>query len=313
MEKLEGKLHIRNTAKIPDYHAKDHVADKLEGFMADEKKLSVPIESLYGPESRERSLKVFEIVKEELRARGIENPILAPVFYKKDLAAEMRSTGRATAREISIFNLTIENMELKQLSMFKTLVHELYHSVARETFLVLNAKHDDGYVQTVSTQITQGASFTPVYGKRNEHGYLLEEGAAVQFEERAFSQVKKLFSEETQLLHDDAIAGFAKDMNKTADQNAEEYPLYAFLIDTTSPKAKFLENPNYAASREVVKYLTSVIPDFLSILEQGRTQGKIFPLARAIDGAFGKGWYRKLSTAITEQARDMLPELKAAK
>ena len=67
----------------------------------------------------------------------------------------------------------------------------------------------------------------------------------------------------------------------------------------------------YLGSEMLVTYLKKEIPNFSQLVEEFRVQGKRLPLARAVEGRFGSGSYRKIFSATENEAIDLWQELQA--
>ncbi|MDD5341972.1 MAG: hypothetical protein PHI73_01400 [Patescibacteria group bacterium] len=57
-------------------------------------------------------------------------------------------------------------------------------------------------------------------------------------------------------------------------------------------------------------FLSRQIPKFFEIIEQARINGKVLPLARAVENKFGRGSYKRIFTAGEDEALNVLEEIR---
>ena len=153
---------------------------------------------------------------------------------------------------------------------------------------------------TLHTQIDidEGVS----YSTKNEP-LLFEEGMASLFEESITPKIKELFSDDTRSEYDELV--------QIALENIEEPELSdEFDINIRQVEGGMqYSSSQYSGSRKVVKYLKTEIDGFLVLVENARIKRHTLPLARAIEKRFGKGSYRRLTTAHAIEANQVLSEL----
>src|SRR3989338_979312 len=348
IENFDEKIHIRNRTSVKDFVVKNILKEHLEEIADAHRDTSVSINEILGSECSENFRQLFHIIREKLKNRDIDKPSFSKLFFQKINADDVGKLGFSAPLYVNIYDRNIKDFSLKQLSMFRTIIHESYHSIARYKFVLSENKDIDGHITGLDIRSeSSGASFTPEGSILNEHGNLLEEGSAVQFENEIFEEAKKLFPKEKIQLYENFINESKKqlelqkkkfqinvfkemrkllpDTAKNALDKAEEEikltdnekeRLFATLdIESynDSGEVTFSSNEAYEFSMQVSNYLKQIIPDYLILLEKARVQGKILPLARAIDGTLGVGWYRRISTAKTDEASNILTELKSIK
>lgn len=352
MKNFEKKFHIKNKTDYFDLDIKNSAEIILDQQFEIGKSNSVSLESMLGPDSLEIVRGVFEILKETLKERGIDNPVFSSIFFKQEGPKE-EIGGISFPTHIEIFNRPIENQGLKQIELVRTIIHELYHSIGKQSFVVTEIV-ENGEPGLIMDSALSGASFKGKSSFSNEHANLLEEVAAVHFELDVFKESKKLFSSESIASYDaiildnkralesqfalrkkseaeiiEMITGlFPKNRTPEQDKAIQESPVeielkYQALEKQTeymgisrqsdSEKVIFYQNPASGASMLIFERLISAIPDFKKLLENARVHGKLLPLARAIDGVFGSGWYRKITTAKVVEADKLLIELSKIK
>lgn len=189
---------------------------------------------------------------------------------------------------VSVTNPALENPKLRQLVFLKALAHELYHSTAMASF-------------TIRETITIGGGVS--YDAKDDP-LLFEEGMASLFEESMTPKIKKLFSEEISNEYDDIVQEALDNIEEP--ELSDEYDIHLFQAEDIMT----FSSSEYSGSRRVVKYLITEIENFLVLVENARIKRHTLPLARAIEDRFGKGSYRRLTTAPTSDADQVLSELK---
>ena len=95
-----------------------------------------------------------------------------------------------------------------------------------------------------------------------------------------------------------------KNNRNNIDLNSDEITLFC---DINKNK---VFGDNYPYPLRLVKYLRSKILNFDSMLENLRVKRKSLDFARAIEQEFGKGYFNKIVTCTTENAQQLLEELK---
>jgi hypothetical protein len=299
MDTFDRKIHLRNKTSHDNEIIKNTLRQEFGEKLIEGNKNSIPIESILGPGSPEKYTQVTKLVIEKFRERGISDALLSPVFFKKEKVFDMQSRGQSSPFMVEIFDTDIENLQLKQLVTFKTLVHELYHSAGRYSFVF---SEDQGAVLMYNE--ASGASFMKK-DAATEHLMLFEEGAATQFEDEVFGDIKELFPHETIQLYEKTI-GEIRAIHH--EKGLSDHGINIVKL-TDSGEWRYADSPQYSDAVEIHRCLAEKIPNFINLLEQARVYGKIFPLARAVEATFGPGWYRKLATANVEDAKALLVEM----
>lgn len=303
--------HIRNNTKKDDRVVKYSVVGGLIDNHIAQQKNSVPVEQILGPESRRNVQEVSSLVKSKIAERGVMDFPLVPIVFSKTIDTNSAGSFRSSGI-ITISNRDIDNLEIKKLVLMKTLAHELYHSLGRISH-VAEETHS-GFKLKIKPEF-MGASFvggTKDVDDADDCRMLLEEGGAVQFEGEVFSELRRNLPKEVSDIYGGIISK-GKDELKKNNPNLSVSENSLLITVETEGRWDQVYNLDYANSCYVVEYLAEKIPDFYKIFEAARVEGKAktTALARVIEGTFGEGWYRKLTTATVEQAADILEELKS--
>lgn len=310
MENFDKNIHIKNNSNYNNDKLKESVQTHKDRGLEIERNSSVPIEEILGPGSYEKSLLVIDLVKKKFEERHIDIPEILPIFYKKESQSEKKIMGSSNGFYINIFNIEIEDMLLKQMIIFRILAHEMYHSFSRISFDVRDDENSNAIEKIRVDLKAVGASFVPKNTINvTEHLKLFEEGAAVHFEIDVFKDIQKMFPEETIKEYENVI-----EKTKIVIKNSGGNYGYLTIIRSHEGEDYIVHsNQEYFNSMQIVANLEKIIPDFLTLLEQARVYGKVIPLARAIDGKLGEGWYKKIATATTAQAETILAYLEKIK
>ncbi len=300
---------LKNLTHIPDEMAQEAIRNKSKISFLEAEKVSVPVEKILGPDAREKVSQVKQFVIDRFAKRGIPDVTLPPIFFNEKSALREGRLGESSSEVVSLFNIDIKDLELKQLAMLKVLSHELYHGTAKDGYLLSGEGADLVFGQNVI-----GAS---VISKENvgnnERSYLgmLEEGAAKQFENETFEKdIQGMFDPKTVERFNQLVKNQFEIIKKDDPTAVEDDVLVTDekLIDPDQISAT-RTSVQYGQSRELVEFLNKTIPNFFNVLEDARVHGKIMGLARAVEGRFGSGWYRKIATAQTPEASALLAEL----
>ena len=203
--------------------------------------------------------------------------------------------------------LNIENMSLRHIKVFRTMIHESYHNTATASF-----DASSGDKNFLIEHNGQGVSYA---SQKNTYGHAFEEGLAVDFELSVFDQVKKdIFSSEFLANYDKFILQHSIDAYEDLPSGAEKY---LNIKEFSSDQKKGVEeiitsfNEEYFNSYKLVCFLKEEIPNFLNLVEKARIERRSLGLVRAIEERFGEGSYRKITTVNTKESSDLLKELRA--
>ncbi len=307
MEKFGGNFNIRLKTESGDSELqKQSLQKSLDERFKEESKNSISIEEALGQGAQEKINQLNALVKNKLKSRGIGEVNLLPLIFKKKVADKKaedsgETVAYANPRYIVIPNMEFADPSLKQLCTLKMITHEQYHGIGQKT--IIGKKEEIGQS---TKQAAVGASYIKEEDRItgvNEHSYLFEEGSAVDFENEIFEDLKKTFPKET-------VEKYDLIMEKIKENVPESQQEQIWLYKYDNADAAIHRNKDYFEASEMVSYLRSKIPNFNLILENARIHGKILDLAKAIDGKFGEGMYRKIATAHVEEGSQILKELK---
>jgi hypothetical protein len=201
---------------------------------------------------------------------------------------------------ITVSNPGLESIELKRIVFLKTLAHELYHSTAIASLTIKEVFSEDTVFRDV--YISGGASYDT-----KDEPLLLEEGLAARFEELITPKIKQLFSEEVVSEYNEIVENALGILNEP--ELTDEYDIHIHQMKHGDEEGMGFTTSRYSGSKKVIKYLESEIKDFSILVENARLKRHTLPLARAIEERFGKGSYRRLTTALAAEADQVLSEL----
>jgi hypothetical protein len=270
------------------------------------------IEKEWGKRGIEMVKTTYALVFNELISRGVEKVKLSDTQMISHADPNLFGISEISKVTINYDRIkNIEDTEIRLLNMVTHLAHELYHSSAPTQILItedIKNKNNRILIQDAS-----GASYWQ--GNESKEFMLLEEGAAVDFEETIFTKISKEFNENTLKLHGKIKNGMNNNINTNYSKD---------IINNIYPPAyltnlKKVDNHNYdykfsismyGSSHQILLLLKDKIPDFYHKLEKARIERKPLDLTRDIEKQFGEGMYRRLTTATIEDANALLTELK---
>lgn len=267
----------------------------------DKQRLSaLGLEAELGEDSIEKIEFVFAELIKYFDSLGIHNikcneMFLVPRGESDGFAGMASATGG-----VLVVNPALEDRNLNQLVFLKVLAHELYHSTATVSFTI--TEKTSGF--TIHRSISSGGGIS--YNTENDP-LLFEEGMASLFEEFITPKIKELFLEETRTEYDDLVQIALDDVEEP--ELSDQYDIH---LSQTDQGMRYTTS-EYSGPREVVKYLISEIDNFLFLVEDARINRHTLALARAIEDKYGRGSYRRISTALTTETREVLEELKQSK
>jgi hypothetical protein len=273
-------------------HFKEYVTTNYEA-----KRLStLSFETELGVDVNEKIDFVFSELIKYFESLGIDNVTCNEFFLTEEDPHKKMSGESSITSGVTVINSGLENIYLKQLVFLKTLAHELYHSTAMASLTI----KEEVIENIINRKIKTNSGIS--YNTENEP-LLFEEGMASLFEEAVTPKIKKLFLKETQEQYKHLVQ-IALD-NIDEPELSDEYDIY---IKQTNEGMMYTSS-EYSESRKVIKYLKTEIEDFLVLVENARINRHTLPLARAIEKKFGKGSYRRITTAHTTEAHQVLKEL----
>ena len=224
-------------------------------------------------------------------------PVSCDEFFLVPRESLVGSLGVSSrVKGIRVSSPDLSNLELRQMVFLKTLAHELYHSTAVTSLTV--SESTEGYTIHREVDIDGGAS----YGGKDDP-LLLEEGLAASFEEYMTPKIKQLFSNDVVEEYDELVAMAVDLLAEPELTDRNDIRIYE-----TEDGIAYSTSQYYQAKR-LVQYLESEIEDFLFLVENARLKRHTLPLARAIETRFGKGSYRRITTALATEGDQVLSEL----
>jgi len=304
MENLPSKMRIRNESD-PDFSRAEITKAKeflyrrdIEWFEAAEKQ-GISREKILGENANERIRNLYQIVRDKFQERGITSPFLdAPLFVPDSTDVDL---GKSSSSHITIKDREIDNIPLKQLVLLKTLGHELYHSTAKSTYVLQSEEKDN--IRVTPTLKLESRGPIPV---KNVADSALEEGAAVIFEEEVFDEFRKSFPE-------DVTGEYDNLMERGRQRFASDGIVDTMIVISrcSGDKKAVGHLQEYRDAENLVRYISSKIPNFPQLLENARIHKASLALAHAIEEKFGEGTYRKIVECKKREAPDLLEELKS--
>lgn len=300
---IKNNFKIRESRLSPEIQqaALEHLKAQLFEDYETAKLDSVPIDEMLGEGASEKLNKAQKFFKDEFKNRGIQRPLMRQALFKKQNMLESGKGATAYATHIEMFNLDIGDKELKQLVVFKTLFHEMYHFVSNFSISIEFGKLENDELGIKINTNAAGAGYNEAVSSS-----ALEEGAAVSFENQIFEKIRKLFSKETLDKYDSLIqSGFD---NFPRDKTYVTKDSLHIISSNDGEPNGF--NENYIHPLRLVKYLESQIPDFNTKLEKLRVNRESLELARSIEARFGEGMFRKIVTCKVGDAETLINELK---
>lgn len=303
---VKERYKIRNKAELPQAF-QDAVLKYLQSGHAENynkaRDNSISIEVALGEGGMEKLHASYNFLLEEFQKRGIDNPIFTDVFFQNEKALKRGEIALHYPTHFEMMDMNIEDKDLKQLAMLRSVMHEAYHSTFSYSVGVRNNIKADQKVG-IDIQIEAGgAGYLNALGKS-----ALEEGAAISVESKMLEKINSLFPVEVgnkyeELINKGATLFLAK------GQDVDKQSVY--LVQSKKNGTNTYSNSGYAGSRRLVVYLASKIPDFDKKLEKLRIHRQALDLARAIEERFGKEVFRKIVTCKPEDASSLLEELKS--
>lgn len=300
--KEEGsfKIKIRNEGDLNaevSHEIRKVLDEDVKRAYEDAKKSSLDLEKTLGEGVTGKVESLYLEVKEIYKKLGYPDVELPPVFLMPTTFEQSGTVGHTNSvTHIEMTNLNIEDKTLKQLAFLDALGHELYHSVA-QTSLSIRPDHPKG-----NTMDASGSSYAT-----NEREMALEEGLACHFQDYVFEAIKKKFDNKV-------IEKYQKLLKRAVDnegvEDVNDLGRFNLLEQKEDGSFKYGKNKEYKSSKILVAYLNSQIPNFENLVEAARIERKTLPLARAIESRFGKGSYGKVTTASTDEAEQLLKDLK---
>ena len=192
------------------------------------------------------------------------------------------------------------NRELVMVNTAKLLAHEGYHSVTpRKVELRKVRRKGEDRASWETRWGRAGLEYPGLKGKWSA----LEEGLAVLFEARVRDS----------LLKNSSVIGpaYRKDIEEVAE--AENVPRECITVKWVDAENRRTVSVHYPESVRLVKFLREELEkqgyDFLVLAEEARTHQKTISLAKAVEGVFGKGSYRKVALATEDTAKEALTYL----
>lgn len=313
---MERLRNINDTYKIRNENEiNPFILDRVEEHLLNDKKLeivnieqnSLSISDTLGKDILPKIKMLYERATQLFNEKGFADVKFLPVYL---IGGEKNnnSLGLTTATHIEIRNLdTGGRLGTKQITFIKVLGHELYHSAAQRSIDIKTKNLDN----ETETEIISGG-FGASYNTNEEDSFpALEEGLAVLFENKLFEQSKN-------------------DLPKFEIENYNE-SLLRMLRDKVGTKYKFYFNEDMVDvahigdiknnmmhlsfsidqyfSKKLAEYLIKEVPDFEKLVEDARLNRRTLGLAKAIEKRFGEGFYRRITTASTSEAFNLLKEL----
>lgn len=264
----------------------------------------------YGEDILQKIETVQTWVAEELAARGVENPnISSPVFLVENDNGESLTEG--SLGEGGHYSLhgyitvdlnkskRIEYPQIKQLEMLALLAHETYHSVAQ-----ISMRYDED--NNIAEVENIGAGYmTDVH---NQQPNALEEGLATSIE----FQIKKKILDNLVDKEESDLYKYAIEQIRKHNEMDDSFPDEAIRLSKLTNEGNLsFGQPSfdYMDSYKLVNFLKESIPNFDTLIEKTRCERRSLDLARAIEETFGEGYYRKVTTALASEAKELLEEL----
>jgi len=262
---------------------------------------SMSIEEALDKGAAEKLKQVFELIKVNLKKRGVKNPNITPVVFMKYAVVDKPGRGFSGLKYIEIYDSLITDKSLKQLVTFKAIAHEAYHSVGK---LSVAIKTDKKNPEKVKLNVeASGAGYREARGKS-----ALEEGAAMFFESETFDDIKNLFPKKTveqyNRLIKTGIDSF-REKNKNVDIGQDSVTLLS------NRNQELFLTRTYHHPIELVKYLKTKVEGFDEKLEKLRVDRRSLDMVRALEQKFGEGMFRKIVTCEVGKAEELLEELKS--
>ena len=295
----DDDLKVRGSGSFSESEIKKIRSDFKEYVMANfngERLLALDLEVELGEGINEKIEFVFVELIKYFESLGIVPISCNELFLTATDPSKGIAGENSRSRGVVVNNPALEDIGLRQLSFLKTLAHKLYHSTAMASFTITETIADD----TLHTQINidEGVS----YGTKDEP-LMFEEGMASLFEESVTPKIKELFSQDTHNKYDELVQIALKNIEEP--ELSDEFDIHIRQVESGMQYS----SSQYSGSRKLVKYLKSEIDNFLVLVENARIKRFTLPLARAIEKRFGKGSYRRLSTALAVDADQVLSEL----
>lgn len=303
---INNRFNIRNKTETP-IAMQDAVTKYLSSSHEQEyavaKENSISIKKTLGLNGLENLSKTTSFLISELNERGVTNPSFGQIFFQKGKAIETGKTGLHRPTHVEIFDRAIDNTNLKQMAILKVVSHELYHSTGKFSVGVEQKKGLDGTIGINTNMDAAGAGYLNAVGVS-----ALEEGAAMRFETKIFEKIKKLFPVDSVSEYNTIInRGVETFAHKGKEVNEE----CISILEKKAGEAAIFSESNYTGSYNLVKYLEFEVADFNLKLEKLRVDRYSLDLARAIEGRFGDGAFRVLTTCKPADAGSLLAKFKS--
>lgn len=254
----------------------------------------------------ERKLEITRnILMSIMEARGIKDSHLSQIIFAnsstfEEMGAEGLSGGVNTIGDYIIINIddvkNIENVHIREMEILAIIAHELYHSTMKVSHLY------DGEL----TQESLGAGYLE---SGELHDNALEEGLATEVQIKVKNRIFKAINQSDRDLYMDTIkktsVSFKNEMRNEGLDSAgifiQELRGKEYSLSTT------IEN---LYSYRLIQYLREHIDNFDIVIEKARCERKTLDLARAIESTFGRGSYREITTATSDDAKELFEALK---
>lgn len=282
-----------------------------EESIAAVEKHALPPAEVFGEMFERRVQAVQEKLRDYFVSVGIASELVQfnPVYILPLESDDMSVPAELKDYHIELYDLPIDNANLKLLMALRALAHEYYHNAAI-TRRTLRFEEQDGGVDVSAVLARHGMTY------HNEdsigRGNALEEGLAVYIEQSVFEDLKKSFEPASVELFD-KITALAETSMVLQNQDLVYRPDMTFIkkSDAQTGDVLFGYPEVYQECLELVEYLAEQIPDFFVLVEESRIHGNALRLARAIEKRFGAGSYRTIVETPNNAAYALLEQLQS--
>ena len=300
--------------------AKENLAKFNDEELEKVKREALSIPEFLGKNIEQKIENLYERTLQYFKEKGFENVNLLPIYLLSEDKMESNGLGATTPTHIEMANLEFSGRETKkQISFIKVLGHELYHSTGQRSVDLFKEK---GSKTSNITIKSKEGSFGAAYLSEEEENstMALEEGMAILFENKIFEQSKNDFPQQSQFVDGSVIEEYQDTLKKVLNSKKYEELLQglpfndemievAYVSGIVNNAAQISFSADQYISKKLAEHLIKEIPDFEKLTEDARLNRHTIELARAIEKRFGSGTYRRITTAKTSEAAQVLKEL----